>query len=169
MSTDWAEVYRSCYEDVLRFLHRRVWDEERAKDLAQDAFARSLDRDPDNPRAWVFQVAANLARDEARLVVRRKRHLKLLKREADVDAEDTPTPASEVERRERIESLRRALDELTERDRDVLLLWDGGLSYAEIAEQTGLARGSVGTTLTRAKKRLVEAHDALERDDEALG
>lgn len=169
MSTDWEAVYRSTYQDLLRFLHRKVWDEERAKDLAQEAFARSLDRDPDNPRGWVFQVAANLARDEARLSVRRKRHLTLLRGEADADAEVGSTPAAEVERKEKLERLRRALEALSERDREVLLLWDAGLSYDEIAEQTELARSAIGTTLTRAKKRLVEAHDALENTDEALG
>jgi len=33
------------------------------------------------------------------------------------------------------------------------------LSYPEIAAQTGLALGAVGTTLARARRRLVEAHD----------
>jgi len=52
-----------------------------------------------------------------------------------------------------------ALDQLTPRDREVLLLWDSGLSYDEIAAQTGLARGAVGTTLARARRRLVEAYE----------
>jgi DNA-directed RNA polymerase specialized sigma24 family protein len=42
----------------------------------------------------------------------------------------------------------------------VLLLWDSGLSYEEIAAQTGLARGAIGTTLARARRRLVEAYEA---------
>ena len=52
-----------------------------------------------------------------------------------------------------------ALNTLTLRDREILLLWDAGLSYPEIAAQTGLAVGAVGTTLARARRRLVEAHD----------
>jgi RNA polymerase sigma factor (sigma-70 family) len=52
-----------------------------------------------------------------------------------------------------------ALSTLTPRDREILLLWDAGLSYPEIAAQTGLALGAVGTTLARARRRLVEAHD----------
>ena len=42
---------------------------------------------------------------------------------------------------------------------EILLLWDAGLSYPEIAAQTGLAVGAVGTTLARARRRLVDAHD----------
>src|SRR5258708_34973097 len=56
--------------------------------------------------------------------------------------------------------VRAALDELTPRDREVLLLWDSGLSYDEIAAQTGLARGAIGTTLSRARRRLVQAYEA---------
>jgi RNA polymerase sigma-70 factor (ECF subfamily) len=55
--------------------------------------------------------------------------------------------------------VRRALDDLTPRDREALLLWDAGMSYEEIATQTGLARGAVGTTLSRARRRLVEAYE----------
>lgn len=169
MSTDWAAVYRSIYQELYRFLCRTVWDEDRAKDLAQEAFARALGEDPDNPRAWVFQVAKNLARDEARLVVRRKRHLTLLRREAEVETSSGSTPATELERRQKAERLRQALESLSDRDRDVILLWDAGLSYDEIAAHTGLARGAVGTTLARAKRKLVDAHEALESEDAALG
>jgi RNA polymerase sigma factor (sigma-70 family) len=144
-------------------------DEDRAHDLAQEAFTRVLDREAANPRALVFKVAVNLARDEARTVVRRKRHLALLRVEADVRAEASPSPVEQVQRSESIERLRRALDMLPERDREVLLLWDAGLSYAEIAEQTGLAQGGIATTVVRAKRKLVDAHDALERNDVASG
>ena len=55
--------------------------------------------------------------------------------------------------------MQEALNTLTPRDREILLLWDAGLSYPEIAAQTGLAVGAVGTTLARARRRLVDAHD----------
>src|SRR5258708_37745315 len=56
--------------------------------------------------------------------------------------------------------VRAAVDELSPRDREVLLLWDSGLSYEEIAAQTGLARGAIGTTLSRARRRLGQAYEA---------
>ena len=64
---------------------------------------------------------------------------------------------------------REALERLTERDQTVLLLWNAGLSYAEIAEQTGLARGAISTTLARALKRLTDANSALEGEHAARG
>jgi RNA polymerase sigma factor (sigma-70 family) len=162
-------VYRETYQDLVRFLHRRVWDVDRAKDLAQEVFVRALDNDPDNPRAWVFTVANNLARDEARAAVRRKRHLTLLKGEAEAGAADQPDQAEELERKERAESVRKALEELSEKDKTVLLLWDAGLNYDDIAEQTGLSKGAIGTTLARARKRLVEAYQRLEGGHAARG
>lgn len=169
LKTDWAEIYRTTYGELVRYLSWSVMDEDRACDLAQEAFARVLDHDPENARALVFKVAINLARDEARTVVRRKRHLALLRVEADVEVETRTSPAEQAERAEAVERLRRALDALSERDREVLLLWDAGLSYTDIAEQTGLAKTAIGTTVARAKKKLVEAHDALEANDAALG
>jgi RNA polymerase sigma-70 factor, ECF subfamily len=158
---DWAEIYRSTFADLVRYLHRRVWDADRARDLAQDVFARALQgaahgRAPDNPRAWLFRIAANLATDEARTEVRRRRHLTLLKVETEAAAEPDPIDAMEREARE--QAARQALEQLSDRDREALLLWDAGLSYTEIAAQTGLAVGAIGTTLARARRRLVDAH-----------
>jgi RNA polymerase sigma-70 factor (ECF subfamily) len=39
-----------------------------------------------------------------------------------------------------------------------------GLNYTEIASALDLSVASVGTTLARARKRLVEAYEALQRD-----
>ena len=169
MAVDWERVYRETFPDLVRYLGRKVWDPDRARDLAQEAFARSLDRDPDDPRSWVFTVAANLARDEARTDIRRKRHLTLVKVEEDT-APRPPDPHRELERKERAERARAALDRLSERDREALLLWDAGLSYRQIAEQTGLSVGAIGTTLSRARKRLVDAYEeGKEADDAARG
>lgn len=163
MSVDWSQVYRATFQDLVRFVHRKVWDAERARDLAQEAFVRALAAEPEQPRAWLFTVAGNLARDEARLAIRRRRHLTLLKSET----EGTKPPDAEdrLAREERLDRVRRALDELTEGDREVLLCWDAGMSYQEIAARTGRSPGAIGTTLARARKRLVEAHERLERDE----
>lgn len=156
MPDDLAEVYRTTYSALVRFLYRKVWDAERAEDLAQEAFARALVHKPDNPRGWLFVVAANMARDEARRQARERRHLTLLKNEPEPATPPADETLSADLERARV---RRALDDLTPRDREVLLLWDAGQSYDEIASQTGLAKGAVGTTLARARRRLVEAFE----------
>lgn len=161
MAFDLDGLYRTTYDSVVRFLYRKVWDADRAEDLAQEVFMRALHHQPEKPRSWVFAVAANIARDEARSAIRRRKHLTLLTHEPIA----SPSPGGDIEEdlevQERETEVRRALTTLTPRDREVLLLWDAGLSYPEIAEQTGLALGAVGTTLARARKRLVAAHDTM--------
>jgi len=154
-----AELYQTTYAAVVRFLYRKVWDPDRAEDLAQEVFVRAMAHKPDKPRAWVFAVAANLARDEARAAMRRKRHLTLLKNDPAPMSAPLPAPDVQVELDERMTKVHNALQTLTPRDQEVLLLWDAGLSYPEISERTGLAQGAVGTTLARARKRLVHAYD----------
>lgn len=166
MSIDWNELYRTTFPDLVRFLHRKVWDPDRARDLAQEAFVRALQHEPRQPRAWLFRVATNLAKDEARTVIRRKKHLTLLKREVDGDA-GVADPESEMERKEQWAKVKTALEALSERDREVLLLWDAGMGYPEIAEQMALSVGAVGTTLARARRRLAEAYREKEADHAA--
>lgn len=56
---------------LFRYLTRLLGDEERAANLLQDTFARALTalkphRPPDNPRAWLYRIATNLAYDALR-------------------------------------------------------------------------------------------------------
>ncbi len=169
MGVDWAAVYHATYGDLVRFLYRKVWDADQAQDLAQEAFVRALDHDLDNPRAWLFTVAANLARDEARTAVRRKKHLALLTSEPAAAAPRVANPGADVEVADAVSAVRRALEHLSDRDREALLLWDAGFDYREIAAHTGLAVGAIGTTLARARKRLVEAYQREEGGHAASG
>src|SRR5580765_3801581 len=126
MPDDIAEVYRNTYPALVRFLYRKVWNAERAEDLAQEAFARALIHKPDNARGWLFIVAANMARDDARRAARERRHLTLLTAEPQESASATDEALEVESDRARVQT---ALDELSPRDREVLLLRDSGLSY----------------------------------------
>jgi RNA polymerase sigma-70 factor (ECF subfamily) len=57
---------------------------------------------------------------------------------------------------------RKALEALGERDREALLMREEGLDYTEIASALELSVASVGTTLSRARRRLVEAYEAIQ-------
>ena len=141
-------------------MYRRTGDRDRAEDLVQDVFVRALEAPPLNAKPWLFAVALNLARDDGRRAATRARKLELLRGEAAGAA--APAADQEAEGRETVAAVRAALEQLSETDREALLLKAEGFSYEEIASTLGLAKGAIGTTLARARRRLVEAYRALE-------
>ena len=152
---DVGELYQLYHESLVRLLYRRTGDRERAEDLAQDVFVRALETPPLNPKPWLFAVALNLARDEGRRATIQGRRLQLLRAEGGADA--APAPDAALESRERAAAVHAALATLGDKDREALLLKAEGFNYDEIAAALGLAKGAVGTTLARARRRLVEA------------
>jgi RNA polymerase sigma-70 factor (ECF subfamily) len=159
MTGDVGRLFEEYHESLVRMLYRRTGDRDRAEDLAQETFARAVAAPPRNPRPWLFAVALNLVREDGRRSVRQGRRLQLLRSELDGAA---PAPDELVERNERAAQVRAALDQISERDREALLLKAEGFNYDEIAETLGLAKGAVGTTLARARRRLVEAYHDME-------
>lgn len=141
---------------LVRLLYRRTGDRDHAEDLAQEVFVRAMEAPPQNPKPWLFAVALNLVRDDGRRSVRQGRKLELLRGELG-DAAAPPADA-EHERSEKIDSVRAALATLSENDREALLLKAEGFNYEEIASALGLSQGAIGTTLARARRRLVEAY-----------
>ena len=145
-------------------VYRRTGDRDRAEDIAQETFARAVAAPPENPRPWLFAVALNLIREDGRRSVRQGRRLQLLRAEVPHSA---PMADSEFDREERARAVRTALNQLSERDREALLLKAEGFNYDEIATTLGLAKGAIGTTLARARRRLVEAYRAGEKEKHA--
>jgi RNA polymerase sigma-70 factor, ECF subfamily len=155
------ELFAQYHEPLVRMLFRRTGDRDRAEDLAQETFARALATPPDNPRPWLFAVALNLVRDDGRRAVRQGRRLQLLKAES---PQSSPDPSQVLDEDERSTKVQQALGELRDLDREVLLLKAEGFNYDEIAATTGLAKSAIGTTIARARRRLVEAYRAQEKD-----
>lgn len=164
MTDQITQLYHTYHGSLVRMLFRRTGDRDRAEDLAQEVFARALATPPDNPRPWLFAVALNLVRDDGRRSVRQNRRLQLLKAEGPVSA---LPPDQVLDHAEQVAAVRAALDDLAPRDRDALLLKAEGFNYEEIAATLGLAKGAIGTTLARARRRLVEAYRAREKDRHA--
>ncbi|MEP6690416.1 MAG: sigma-70 family RNA polymerase sigma factor [Gemmatimonadaceae bacterium] len=159
--TDVERLFRTYHATLVRYLTRRLGDRDWAEEVAQETFVRALRQETiSNERAWLFTVANNLVRDDARRDARRRRHLTLLREEHKDDVVE-PEPSA-LERAQEAALARKAVDALAERDRMALLLREEGLDYTEIAEALQLSVGSIGTTLSRARRRLVEAYEALQ-------
>ena len=76
-------------------------------------------------------------------------------------------PDEDIERAERIQGVRRALEKLPDRDRQLLLMREEGFKYEEIAGVIGVAPALVGTLIARALRRFVEAYKANGAVDES--
>ena len=155
-------VYREQYRPLVGFILKRLGDRGRAEELAQEVFVRAIQNRPDNPRAWIYTVAANLVRDEGRRIGVRRRHLRVvIAEEGAPESVAADQPDERLERREQQQRIQLALEELSERDREALLLKEEGLSYAQIAERLSLSVGSMGTTMARARSRLTAAWEKI--------
>ncbi|HXE82935.1 MAG TPA: sigma-70 family RNA polymerase sigma factor [Gemmatimonadales bacterium] len=156
-------LFASWYPRLVRAISRRTGNHDDAEDAAQEAFVRLLDANPRNPRAWLYTVASNVARDRAR---RRSRQASLMQAHAlDGSAAD---PDAELMRAERRRAVRVVLGMLPPRDQHLLLLHHGGASYREIAQALGVAPGSVGSLLTRAHRRFLLCYESRhETQDES--
>lgn len=154
-------LFREYHATLVRYLTRRLGDRDWAEEVAQETFVRALRQERIvNERSWLFAVANNLVRDEARRVARQRRHLELLAAETREAEREPVEPA--IERAHEAADARRALDALAERDRQALLMKEEGLDYEEIATVLEIAKSSVGTTLSRARRRLAETYEALQ-------
>jgi RNA polymerase sigma factor (sigma-70 family) len=139
------------FTSLYRYLDRLSGDADLAEDLAQEAFVRLHARReiPDDPRAWLAAVASNLFRDDIRRS-RRRRTLLATQPEETTLGHIGPAADQTVEAGEVRASVRKALDQLPLRDRQMLLLRHEGYSYREIATAVAVAETSVGTLLIRA-------------------
>lgn len=155
-------LFDTYHPPLVRYLTRQVGDRDWAEEIAQETFVRALKQEEiASERSWIFSVAMNLMRDETRRDARHRKRLELMREEAKAGAVVMPGPTS-MERDEEREMARKAVARLAERDRDALLMKEEGLSYGEIATALELSPGSVGTTLSRARRRLMEAYEQLQ-------
>jgi RNA polymerase sigma-70 factor (ECF subfamily) len=130
-------------------------DSDAASDIVQETFLRlfkcmSDGVDIRNPKAWLFRVAANLCCSRCRRIDRSER----VRRESQTEMHVVSSPEDGLIRREQLAQVQVAIEELTTRERLLVMLYQENLSYAEIAQVTGIRVTSVGKLLSRAIGRL---------------
>ncbi len=141
----WFEDYRA---PLFRYLVRLVGNEERAADLLQDTFVRALRAAggpvPDNPSAWLYRIATNLAYD----VIRRRRRLRWLPFRGDAHATRFEGSVGTAE------SVRHCLAGLRPAEAEALLLYEyAGLNCVEIAALRGEDASAVRMRISRARRK----------------
>jgi RNA polymerase sigma-70 factor (ECF subfamily) len=157
---DFVELFNGHFERLFRYLDRLCGDPDLAADIAQESFMKLHQRGslPDAPGAWLITVAMNLFRNAYATRERRSRLLNVVP-EAALYADRSVSPDRGEESRALAARVRRALDGIPERERQMLLLRAEGFSYREIAEALNLQEASVGTLLARAKRAFKELYE----------
>jgi RNA polymerase sigma factor (sigma-70 family) len=155
-----AELFQEHFDRLFRYLDRLCGDPDLAADVAQETFVKLYERGslPDAPGAWLITVAMNLFRNAHTTRERRNRLLKVVP-EAEMFADRPVSPAHSAASHELQRRVRRALNEMPERERQMLLLRAEGYSYKDIAEALKLQDTSVGVLLARAKRVFLAVYE----------
>jgi RNA polymerase sigma-70 factor (sigma-E family) len=152
LSSDFDRFVLDRSTALLRMSVLLVGDRGHAEDLLQTALMRLATRwrsVREYPEAYVRKVLVNLARDGWRQAGRRVREQALTDHTPIAASRD---PADTVVDRE---ALRRALADLPQRQREVVVLrFFADLSVAETAAEVGTSVGTVKTQTSRAVARL---------------
>ncbi len=150
-------LYADLQAPILNYLFRLVGDPAQAEDLCQEAFARAWRSrrtlaQVDNPRAWLYRIATNAARDHLRRA-RLLAWLPLLGSDSRLAVEGPEEGALETAR------MQRALGKLAPEYRIPLVLYTcQDCSIADIALALNLSADAVKQRLARARRQLREAY-----------
>jgi len=156
------ELINRYYKQIFRFLVRFTGKQHLAEDLIQDVFikvyrsANTFDTTR-RFRPWLYQIAANRARDAIRSAGRSEKQLTLVdseERELTLDylaSDDSPSPDRELISQETSEKVRDALMAIPEQLREILILaYYDKLPYKDISDALGIPLGTVKSRLHNA-------------------
>lgn len=162
------ELVRRYEKPVYNFAYRMAGNYDDASDIASEALIKVFNaigsfRGDASFTTWLYRIVTNVYLDHrkrrrGRGDVSLDEYLELDEGSVPRQVVDTaPTPSEEFEIRARNDALMRAVGELPEYQRMMVLLFHGqGLSYEEIAEIMSLPIGTVKSRLNRARLALRE-------------
>jgi RNA polymerase sigma-70 factor (ECF subfamily) len=149
---------------LMRYLHRLCGSEHQAEELHQQTWLSVLDHiDRFDPRAtsggfkaWLFRIATNKAHDHWRSRGREKvvhERLRLVYDDRSPDASHSPEVSEQAQK------LHRAIQQLPDAQREVLLLrYYSDLKFVEIAEMLGCP---LNTALGRMHKAMLKLKELM--------
>jgi RNA polymerase sigma-70 factor (ECF subfamily) len=149
---------------LMRYARSLTRDADAANDLVQDTAGRALSRlhlfqAGTNMRAWLFTVMHNLHRQNMRSLARRPSPVPI-----NEEVENRLTAVEDTDQRLALRDLDRALGDLPDEQRDVVLLIGlEDMSYQQTADVLGIPVGTVMSRLARARERLRRAVDGQAR------
>ncbi len=147
-----ADIYNQYYQPIYRFIFRQIGEMETSRELTGEVFHRLIKavQSGVNPEQhitpWLYRTAHNLVVDHYRRQKNRQ-HLPL----NDESMESSDDTERDAERRFSAEIVRRALQDLTPDQKQVLLLkYLEGLTNQEVADLLNKSVGAVKSLQHRA-------------------
>jgi RNA polymerase sigma-70 factor (ECF subfamily) len=153
-----VRLFNEIRDELISTLLYVLGNRDDALDAAQEAFikcwnARDQIHQVVNLRAWIFRVCFNTAKDMQRSAWHRR--AKPLQAEQYTMVSKELAPGQNLERKEWVERLRRAIKHLRDEEKEVFLLrQNGDLTYEQIAEVRGCPVGTVKTQMRSALEKL---------------
>lgn len=154
-------LFERYHAPLYNFYAKLTGDRTLSEDLVQEVFLRILkyrqSYAPGTPfRAWIYQIARNARVD----------HYRKTPRHITYESEMAPSvaPKDSAQKSEEVELLHRALMQMPEEKREILILSRfQELKYEEIARLLGCELGTVKTRIHRAIQELRQNFKQLER------
>jgi len=153
-----AELIKRHQSKVMALALRTLGRQDQAQDVVQDVFIKVYDaakryRPSAQFTTWLYRIAVNRCLD----LIRRSKHAAVPLEAAESILVRSDAQGDGLERRELISRVRRAVEQLSERQRIVVVLHRyHGLTHEQIAAATGWTRSAVESLLVRAYARLRE-------------
>ena len=156
-----ASLYEEYYDKIARYVYTHIGDRSEAENIAGEVFLKALEslrsyRERGTPmQAWLFRIAHNLVVDHLRKAAKRKTvPIDTVEMVSDID------PVAAVEKSMEIERLTKAMDQLTQQQREVLRLrFFGELTSKEtgsiLKKSDGAVREMQRTAIEKLRKLLV--------------
>jgi len=140
-----SSLYEEYFDKIARYAYVRIGNRVDAEDIAGDVFLKALKslntyKERGVPmQAWLFRIAHNLVIDYFRKMKKRK-----TVPIDDVEIEGGINPAKVAERNMELEQVKKAMEQLTQEQREVLVLrFFGGLSSRETGQVLNKSDGAV--------------------------
>jgi len=165
----WEMLVRRQQGRVCAMVFGYLGDREETLDVAQDIFVRlyrKLDQctDADKFPSWLISIVRNACLDHLRRRKARPPRQDIPAAEMTSLASASPNPEEQWYRTARRRLVHRALQDLSEINREVILLKDiQGLSLEQVSDVLQVPLGTVKSRASRARLELAQAITALEK------
>ena len=160
-----STLYLEHRDALILAIYRIVCCRQTAEDITQEAYLRLMQaihsQSVDNPKSYLFQIGRNLALDH----LRKQRVREPVKNNKDSDGTEAevdflvsqlPSPDQQVAIQQELDEILAALDAMTERRREILVLhkfhhWE----YARIGKHFGISESAIEKHIYKAMSVLL--------------